>query len=136
MPTESLCVQTPDGMLDDKLAESASVDNRNFLKETSVPCAASNMEGSLPVEDPPSDMFWSDIKEDVPTDIPVKHSPPKGCIPLSFNKDFNSVLYTSCKDYQAWVAEAAVVMRNEGLLQEKVCNTSHPVCCFTQVAFS
>ena len=122
MSTTSLLVQTPNGILDDKLADYASVDCSDILEVMSVPCSSPNMDGLLAVEYPLSDIHWSDIEEDVPMDIPAKRSLLKDCIPQSFNKVFNSVLYASCEDYQAWITEATTLLKNEGLLREKVCN--------------
>ena len=112
----------PEGMLDDKLPETATVDSSKALIEISVPCTAPKTEVLPPVEEPPSDMVWSTFAEDTPEDCPAQQSPLEGCIPAAFDEDFTSVLYSLCEDYQDWVTEAVAVMWNERLLKEKVCS--------------
>ena len=113
-------MQTPVGMLDCKSDETASVDSSADIIETSVPYVTPKAEELPQVEDTPKDIHWSDFKEDVPVDSPSQHLTLEGCISNAFDKDFNSVLYSSCEDYQKWVIDAADLMQTKGQLKEKV----------------
>lgn len=115
----------PEGMLDEKHVESASVNSSESLTEPSVRCTVPHFEGLPQIKDPSSDMsdlLYSNFEEDVPIDYPSERSPLEGCITQAFNNNFNSVLYSSCEDYVNWVAEAADVIQKDGLLKKKVCN--------------
>lgn len=110
----------PEGIQDHKLLETASVDSSEAIRETCVPCATPKSEGLPQVEESPSDLFWEFFKEEIHADYPAQHSPSEGFIPQTFDKDFNTVLYSLCEDYQSWVEETADVMQKEEPLKEKV----------------
>ena len=116
--TES-AAQKPEGILEYKPADAAFVDSSNDVTDTSIPCITAKAE-TLPKEDPLTDSHWSNFKEDVPVDTPTQYMPLEGCMPQAFEEDFNSVLYSSCGDYQQWVDKAVDVMQSNGQLAGKV----------------
>ena len=114
-------MQTPGGIQDCKSLEIASVDSSEAIWEEAVLCPTPELETLPQVEESLNDVSWTKFKKEVPTESPAQCSPLKGCIPQAFDKDFNTVLYSSCEKYQSWVAEAADIIQNNELLKEKVC---------------
>ena len=122
----------PDLKLEYKPADVAFADSSNDVTDTSIPCATPKTD-ALPQEDP-----LTDFKEGVPLDYSAKYIPLEGCIPQAFAEDFNSVLYSSCGDYQQWVVKTADVIQSNERLSMKVCinHLLHKCQCITSLNWS
>ena len=124
-------VPAPDGMLDHKIEETASVDSSEGIGEAMVPCNEPEAEKVPELENCPGDVLWTHFNEPIPGDSPSERLPLKGYIPKSFHNNFQSVFYSSCDDdYHEWIAEAVKLMRIAGPLNSKVCShvTQYHVC--------
>ena len=111
----------PHGMIDKKCNETVSVGSSEDICETLLPCNEPNAEEVPRVEENPTDRHWSNFKENAPKDSPCQDSPVETCIPKAFDNEFGSVLYSSCKNYHEWIAEAVEIMQNAEQLNRKVC---------------
>lgn len=125
MVTDSLTltVQDPEFLLDRKYGETALVDGSSGVHETSMPCSVPKVE-ALPMEEPPADYLWDDFRENIPLDSPAQDTPREHCIPIAFEENFSSVLYSSCESYQKWLTKAVGVIQSNRQLVVKVCATS------------
>ena len=111
-------------MLDCKVDETASVDSSEGICETLVPCNEPEAEKVPQVEKSPKDKHWSNFKEDVPMDSPSQHLPEKDFFlsaSEAFENNFKSILYSSCDNYDQWIAEGAELMQSAEQLNGKVC---------------
>ena len=111
-------------MLDRKCDETASVDSSEGICETLAPCNEPKAEEVPQVEKSPKDKHWSDFKEVAPKDSPSQHLPMKGYTlraSEAFENNFKSILYSSCDNYNEWIAEGAKLMQSTEQLNGKVC---------------
>ena len=106
---------------DQKQHDTANVDDSNSIREASEPYTKPKKEELPQVEYALNDLLWTEFEEHAPTDYPAQHFPSKDSFPRAFDKEFNTVLFSSCEDYESWVAEAADVLLKQQLLKKKVC---------------
>ena len=114
-------IQAPDGMLDYKFDETASVDSSEGISETLVPCNEPEAEEVPHVEERPTDIHWRYFIENAPKDSPSQYLPVKSCIPKAFDNDFKFILYSSCDNYHKWIEEGVELMQSSEQLHKKVC---------------
>ena len=112
-------------MHDSKAIETASVGSSEDICESLVPCNVPEPEEVPEVEKrSKDDLQWSDFNEFIDADFPTSPLPLEGYIPIAFDYEFKSILYSTCEDYRTWMAEAVEFLQTGGQLKIKVCCNS------------
>ena len=118
-------LKTPDGMHDSKVVETASVGSSENIYESLIPCNVPEPEEVPEVEErSKDDKQWSDFNEFIDADFPSPPLPLEGYIPITFDNEFKSTLYSTCEDYRTWMAEAVDFLQTARQLKIKVCCNS------------
>ena len=118
-------LKTPNGMHDSKAVETASVCSSEGICESLVPCNVPEPEAVPDVEErSKDDKLWSDFNEVIDADFPSPPLPLEDYIPIAFDNEFKSILYSTCEDYRTWMAEAVDFLQTAEQLKIKVCYSS------------